>query len=133
MPYIYTTLSNDQEYTDWTPPATLGGNFVRGRAVAIKGKANIADKHMITPRGVMTQVTDDELAFLLGHADFRLHMENGFVTYDHDKVDPEVKIPDMVQADNSAPLVPEDFDEKDTDIAQPDKRSGGKGKKNKAE
>jgi len=73
--YIYSTLSADVVYT------TEAGD------IFIAGGANIADKHMLTPYGKVTSVTDDEYAALDKHYLFKLHEQNGFIMADKNKTD----------------------------------------------
>lgn len=109
MPYVYSTLSNDNEYRGYKP----GGADMQTveRHVLIKGGAGIANKNIITPRGVATEVTAEELEFLKGHESFKMHVENGFITFDNKKADAEEVAKDMKKKDQSAPVTPEDYTE----------------------
>ena len=81
--------------------------------VLIKGGANIADKNLITPRGVVTKVNDAEMTLLQENPIFQLHKKNGFVSIQEKHTEIEVVVADMQGRDNSAPLVEEDFTDKD--------------------
>ena len=92
--HIYSTLSSDQSY------GTEAG------VVKIKGGANISNKHLLTPRGVVTSVTEAQLDALRKHAVFKAHAKNGFITISiaERKVDDMVK--DMEPRDASAQETP---------------------------
>ena len=75
--YIYSTLTADQIYTSYkTSP---NGVPTATSKVLIKGGANLMTKHMVTPRGVVTEVTPEELAELRTNEVFKLHLSNGFL------------------------------------------------------
>ncbi|XQX20633.1 hypothetical protein ACOZ9R_10445, partial [Providencia alcalifaciens] len=63
--YVYCTLSNDQNYS------------VKDGKVFIAGQANIMTKHMYTPRGRVTEISDEQYAQLKDNHVFQLHKENG--------------------------------------------------------
>lgn len=77
--YIYSTLSNDQRY-----------QLKDGRSVLIAGKANVANKQLVTPKGVVTPVSEDEFNLLQENIVFIAHAKNGFLSGDHSHQDPEV-------------------------------------------
>lgn len=110
MPLIFSTMTGAVTYTEWkTSP---GGLSVAGKSVTINGGANVAHrKTIITPRGVGTQVTDDELAFLENDAVFKFHKKGGFITIDSvkDIRDADLAASDMEGRDDSAPDVEQDY------------------------
>lgn len=106
--YVYSTLSADQEYTAYREggadlPITAGSVF-------IKGGANVADKRLHTPYGVVTEVDGDQLAALESNHVFQLHKANGFIRVSDKREDPEVVAADMEGRSPDAPLVDGDFD-----------------------
>lgn len=106
--YVYSTLAADTAYTEWVE----GGGEIRtpGRTVTIKGGTGVANKNFITPMGVVTKVTEEELELLKANPVFRKHEDGGFIRYSSANVDPEkVATKDMETRDNSAPIVPEDY------------------------
>lgn len=106
MKYVYSTLSAPVDYTVFSQG---GGNLpITEKIVAIRGEAGIAGKHLQTPRGVATPVTDEDLAALSDNYIFQLHLKNGFVTIG-DEGDADQVAADMNGRDNSAPLVPGDY------------------------
>ena len=74
--------------------------------------------HLTTPKGAVTEVTDEELEFLLKNKSFQRHMKAGFISYDNTKVEPEKKAADMAEGDNSIPLTPKDFEESENSSAE---------------
>jgi hypothetical protein len=86
---------------------------VAAHSVFIKGGANVADKRLLTPRGVVTKITEEDLAALEQSSGeegvWATHKRNGFITTSTSKGDPEVVAADMTTRDQAAPLVDEDF------------------------
>ena len=121
MPHIYSTLSADVSYTKYDLSSK---DLPRAeRAVLIKGGTGISNKNLVTPLGVHTQVTNDELEFLKSDEVFLMHMQNGYIKIGKAKVEPEIVAADMVTRDNSAPVVPQDSNE--SDAVQPSGRKNG--------
>lgn len=110
MHYVYSTATCDIAYGVWIK----GGNDlpIRTRAIVIKGGAGVANKHLITPRGVVTEVSDEELALLEQDEAFQRHVEHGFIRVERAKIDPEKVAADMTGRDEASPLVPQDFAKK---------------------
>lgn len=111
MPFIFSTLTCDNDYRTFTK----GGGDVQNveTTVRVKGGAGIANKNLITPRGVMTVVSDDELKLLETNESFKMHKENGYITVESKKADAdEVAAKSMKKKDKSAPVTPEDYGEK---------------------
>lgn len=107
--YIFSTLANDQMYQDWTKG---GGDIpVKGRGVLIKGGAGVANRNLITPLGVATEVSDEELQLLEANEVFQTHKKLGFVVVRQKSADPEKVAADMNRADRSAPLTEASFPE----------------------
>lgn len=107
--YIFSTLAGDNVYANHRP----GGADLPvqdGDGVLIKGGAGVIDKRLITPQGVMTVVTADELDYLQGNEVFKVHKANGFIVVSEKPADPEaVASADMTERDPGAQLVPGDF------------------------
>lgn len=111
MNYVYSTLANAQSYTNYT---IRGGNDlpVKIRTVHIAGGANvIGSKTLKTPLGVVTSVTDEDLAFLMQNEIFKQHKAAGFITVKPYNIDPEKVAPDMMSRDESAQIVPQDYED----------------------
>lgn len=103
--YVYSTLASDVNYTNYEKG---GGDLpVELPAVHVKGGAGVANDRLITPRGVVTEVTEEQVQYLRENTVFQLHEANGFVQISDAKVDGDVAAADMTGRDNSAPIVPE--------------------------
>lgn len=137
MPYVYSTLTHSQAYVDYEPMPEVAGQLgrlpVERHRVTIEGGHGIPiRKTLVTPYGVMTPVSDDELEFLLAHPIFKLHVENGNVTYSKTKEDKDTVAASMKQKDNAAQKTPEDFERKGVDapvVATPSKLAPYSGKR----
>lgn len=110
--YVYSTLTNDQRYRNYAQggkndmPRPIGEVFIAGGTGVATN-----DNRMWTPRGVVTEITEEDRAILENNSDFKLHRENGFVEISEVLVDPEKAAADMTGRDESAPLVPQDLPE----------------------
>lgn len=110
MAYIYSTLTNDNEYRVYKKG---GGDMpVVSARVLIKGGNGVANKNLITTRGTVTQVTDEELELLKTNKSFVKHMDGGFITIEAKKVKVEKVTKNMTKKDKSAPITPEDYSDK---------------------
>lgn len=110
MPYIFSTLTNDQEYTIW---ATSKEKNIMNRAVKkilVKGGHGRMDsKTLLTPMGAVTEVSAADLKELEKLHVFNIHKENGFITVSNSKADPEKVASEMAMRDGSAQKTPADF------------------------
>lgn len=108
MNYVYSTLTCDNSYTLYEK--TAGGLSVPKAEVLIKGGTGLANKHFITPLGVATSVSDQELALLKENSVFKEQMANGFlIVQEGGKAEDAEKVAaDMVIGDGSAPLTEQD-------------------------
>jgi hypothetical protein len=116
MPYVYSTATCSGTYVEYqkSPPisenkSSPGHNKIL-RKVVINGGHGVATKSLHTPLGVVTQVSNEDLDFLLKNQSFQRHVAAGFLSYDKKKVEPEKKIQNMAQKDGSSPLTPKDFE-----------------------
>lgn len=108
--YVYSTLTADNIYAVYEKG---GGDLPRRKAqVLIKGGSNIADRRLVTPRGVATEVSQADLDLLLANKSFLKHVERGFITFSEHREDPEkvVATEGLETRDASAPLEPGDFE-----------------------
>ena len=110
MPYVYSTATCDTAYGVWVK----GGNDlpIRTRAIIIKGGTGVANKHLITPYGVVTEVSEEDLTTLEQDEAFQRHLERGFIRVERAKAAPEKVAAEMTGRDEASPLVPQDFAEK---------------------
>lgn len=106
MPHVFSTLTSPNEYVEWVK---RGDQTSIARRVLIQGGHGVMNKNFLTPLGVATEVSDDELEFLLKNDHFKFHMENGFIKVEKKKVDTEKVAADMKLRDESSPATPADY------------------------
>lgn len=104
--FVFSTLANDQQYVHYTAGPDLPLEISR---TFIKGGTGVANDRLITPIGVMTEVSVEDYELLQKNPEFNAHTERGFITVREGKADPEQVASDMETQDNSAPLTPSDF------------------------
>lgn len=109
MPYVLSKLANSQNYIKYVKGPD--NTNIAVKTVTIKGGADITNKNLITPQGVITQVTADELEILKSNKDFQRHLENGHVKYFATSPNIDKNI-DKMEKDKSAPLTPDDYTKK---------------------
>lgn len=107
--YIYSTLSNSQMISEFV--SAEGGTPKRKRSVIINGGSNVSNKALVTPRGVVTELSDADYEFVKNDRSFKRWVERGYIVVDDKKIDVEKVIADMDGRDESAPLVPQDFED----------------------
>lgn len=109
MPVVYSTATSDINYVDYHPGKPTDAAAVVKRSVIIKGGANLATLtgNLITPRGVATVISDDDLAFLETLEAFQRHKSKGFMYVEKGSKPKDadaVAKAHMAPADKSAPL-----------------------------
>jgi len=109
--YIYSTLTSGMDYTLYQN--NENGTHAVKAVVSIKGGANLPDKFLITPQGVVTEVDDEQVAILKQIPLFNQHVAAGFIVLSEARSEVESVVPDMVSRDKSAPLTPNDYVEDD--------------------
>jgi len=109
--YVYSTLAADVAYTNHQQG---GGDLpIELPPVLVKGGAGVANDRFITPRGVVTEITEEQGEYLRQNVLFQLHEKNGYVEISGSYVDPEKAAADMTGRDVSAPIVPEGLGDSD--------------------
>lgn len=108
MAFIYSTLTCDNEYTEWKK---TGDQQSAVRSVLIKGGHGVMNKNFLTPLGIVTEVSDDDMRFLMNNSAFKFHLEGGFLKVEEKSYESEKVAADMTGADASAQLTPADFEE----------------------
>lgn len=107
MAYVLSKLANTQVYTKYVKG--INNLNILQSQIEIKGGADVTNKNLVTPEGVTTKVTDDELEILKQNPDFMRHVEKGHIKYF--KLNPNVeKEADKLEKDKSAPLTPDDYE-----------------------
>jgi len=105
--YVYSTLAADVAYTNH-----LAGGADLPQAlpsVFIAGGAGVANDRLVTPRGVATEITDEQAEYLRANPVFQLHETNGYVQISAASVDADIAAADMTGRDASAPIVSQDL------------------------
>lgn len=105
--YVYSTLTNDQNYVVYEVNAA-GLPVVVG-SVEIAGGHGRINKHLVTPLGVLTTVDETQMALLKRCPTFELHQKNGFIRVETSKRDAEAVASTMETADKSRQLNPSDY------------------------
>jgi len=102
MKSVISTLAADTRYTKWVTQAGL--NTVE-RSVLVKGGAGVAVRGggKDTPRGMRTEISDEDAEFLSNHNQFKDHVKRGFVRIVNSAVDPEKSAQSMEKDAGSAP------------------------------
>ena len=109
MPYVLSKLANTQNYIKYAKG--MNNLNIPVQTVVIKGGADVTDKNLVTPEGVITKITSDELEILKSNKDFQRHLEQGHVKYFGTQPNIEKNI-DKMEKDKSAPLTPDDYKKK---------------------
>jgi hypothetical protein len=87
------------------------GPAVIEHEILINGKVGVANKHLITPRGAVTSVSDEDYDVLKDNYHFKEHIKEGHILVEKKQEDVEKVITKMKKRDKSAPIVPEDYQE----------------------
>lgn len=130
MNYVYSTLTDSMFYTFYVSNKDQFNDLpVITKKIHIKGGANVATKQLVTPLGVVTEVSDEDLALLQHHPIFQLHEKNGFIKVDGKKYDVEKAVATMEKRDEASPLTPQDYEFAPDNTAKPEGLSGKKQKR----
>lgn len=114
MNYVYSTLTCDNAFAVYAPKNDARALSVIKRKILIKGGHGVKNHRGIdTPRGVVTQVTDEELEILEANYSFQKQKKLGYLVVERREVAPAKVAEDMNPKDASAPLTPADFQEGD--------------------
>ena len=115
MPVIYSTLTADQYYILPKPPIQNAKSVtkpVADFAFLVKGGANLTDRRLVTPLGVATQCTDEELEKLKQVKAFANHMAGGYIKVEAKERSVDAAAKDMTPKDQSAPNNAEEIKKK---------------------
>ena len=119
MPHIVSTLSADVDYTTYYKKSEPGGVNVVEKKIRVKGGANVANRKLLnisdvlTPKGVVTHVSEEDLGHLEKDEVFQTHKKNGFIQVVKSNSAPngDKVAKDLEEKDASAPFSPEDYEE----------------------
>ena len=104
---IYSTLTCDQTYTIYRDPVVKNAQTAMApipqKTIVIYGKANITNDRLVTPKGVVTTIKDEDLQDLLKNKIFQRHVKRGYIIHERSKKDPDDVAANMTPKDESAP------------------------------
>lgn len=115
MPYIASTLTCDQKYTHFSRGTDGFLTEMEDKTVVVKGGFGLANKNFVTPTGAtLTQITDEQLALLEQHSQFKMHQDKGFLkVIKSGSADGDKAASGMTLGDKSQPLNPQMYQKKD--------------------
>ena len=108
--YVFSTLTANQKYPTWAKVPGRDIPIMQGY-VLIHGGANLPSKVLVTPRGVLTEITDEQYGRLKESPGFKQHLENGFLSVEAKPHDIDKVVSDLEEKDTSAPMTPKDFED----------------------
>lgn len=130
MPHVISTLASSTDYVGFIVNTDKnGGPHIPNRRVSIKGGSGVANRQhalaegVLTPDGVATKITDEDLEFLESNEHFKKHLALGHVRVVKHATPAAKVAKDMSKKDPSAPLTDADF--KDGGRATPQKLPDG--------
>jgi len=109
--YVFSSLANPQRFIQY---ASGGADIPvpMGDGILIAGGTGVANRNLITPLGVMTEVSDEDAAYLAKVPAFQAHVKAGHITIEKKRADPEKVAAGMNMRDGGAPKTPADFGDK---------------------
>lgn len=107
--YVYSTLTQSKKFTLWE--ASPNQMPIRVATVFIQGGANCPDKQLVTPKGVMTKVSDEEYETLKKVHTFVSAVKSGYISVESKERKLEKVVRDMEPKDKHAPLTNDDFEQ----------------------
>ena len=105
MPYLYSTLTADQNYTVYNESTSSVPKVVK--KIFVNGRANVSNKVLATPRGSVTKVTQEELDLLQKNDVFKIHVKKSHITIEKMDTDVDKVVSNMEKKDSSAPMTPQ--------------------------
>jgi hypothetical protein len=115
MHHVFNTMANSTRYVKYRAHSPRSVN-VGERSILIKGGSGIHQKHIGTPLGIHTAVSDEDMEWLKEDPHFKQHVKNGYITIRKAEVNPEVAAAEMVTHDpksDACPVIPQDFKDDD--------------------
>ena len=106
---VFSTLSASVACAIYTKKVDPNHPNKVDKKIVINGGANVANDHVITPKGVVTLVSEEDYKILKDHPSFKGYLERGFVTVDiENKKTVEKAVKNMTEKDKSAPKTEKD-------------------------
>lgn len=109
MPFVFSTSTGPLDFVEYDIPANPRQVAKVIRRVSIKGGANLPKKSLEVPAAVVTEVSNEDLAFLMNNEHFQRAIKRGFIRVESHDFKPEVVANDMTPKDGRAPKTPDDF------------------------
>lgn len=113
MPYVISSLSRDNTFAVYEKKS--GNVLVIKKSILIKGGAHVADKKtLVTPNGVPTEVSKEDLEILKENYAFKKFLERGFmkIMESGSKFKAQDESEKMTEKDASAQITKEDYEKK---------------------
>lgn len=107
--YIYSTLTSNNIFRIFGD-ASNGIKTIKA-SILIRGGAGVSNEYLITPRGTVTEIDEEELKLLENHKQFKRMVERGFITVEKKQAEVETVVKDMTKKDKSSPKTKDDFKE----------------------
>lgn len=121
--YITSRLAGGVDYAFYKK--NPGGINIVDKTISIKGGSDVVDKKtLITPMGVVTELSKDDFDLLKTHPVFKTHLENGYITIKDNEKAAE-KAGEKLEIDKSSQITEEDYEkgnEKKQMLATPKKK-----------
>lgn len=110
MAFITSKMASAVSYTFYAQDANKINRVVD--TITINGGADVINKALMTPQGVVTEIEGDRLEKLKSHPVFRTHLENGFVSIQGSEKAAK-KAEETLEKDKSSQITPEDYEKGD--------------------
>lgn len=116
MPFVISKLANDNKYPineshEKNKEAAKQSKILpRVKMLIIKGGSGVMGKNLITPDGVSTEVTQEEVEMLKKNTAFMRQMKRGYLKIMNEKMDATKAASDLEGRDKSDQMVEQDFE-----------------------
>lgn len=108
MKYVVSKLTSSQDYNFYS--LNEGGRSQITCTIHVNGGTNLADKHFITPDGIITELSDEQAERLSSHPVFQIHEKNGFVKIVSTESNAKKAKSELEAEDKSAPMTPKKYE-----------------------
>jgi len=108
MVFVYSTLTHSYKYPIWL----MHNNVPKiASSVTIQGGANLPSKQLVTPKGVLTTITDEQYDRLQQNKAFQRHLKANHLKVETQEYAADDVAKDMEPKDGSAPMTPADYED----------------------
>ena len=80
--------------------------------IKLNGGADVINKALVTPQGVVTELDDERLEKLKSHPVFQTHLNNGYVSIQSSEKAAQ-KAEETLEKDKSSQITPDDYEKGD--------------------